>query len=57
MMGEDIIWVSLPVPALLLDVEDRITNINPEAEVFLNTSLRSLEGAVRERLASEPVAK
>ena len=44
MVDENIIWVSLPMPALLLDEEDRIVDINPAAETFLNTSLRSLEG-------------
>ncbi|WP_116082022.1 nitrogen regulation protein NR(II) [Tropicimonas sp. IMCC34011] len=38
------IWASLPVPALLLDAEDRIDALNPEAEAFLNASLRSLKG-------------
>ncbi|MCO6382148.1 MAG: PAS domain-containing sensor histidine kinase [Vannielia sp.] len=45
MPGEDLIWVSLPVPALILDDKDQIVAINPAAETFLNTSLRSLEGA------------
>ncbi|QDC11592.1 PAS domain-containing sensor histidine kinase [Oceanicola sp. D3] len=41
---ENIIWVSLPVPAILLDDKDQIDDINPAAETFLNTSLRSLKG-------------
>jgi two-component system, NtrC family, nitrogen regulation sensor histidine kinase GlnL len=39
------LWTSLPVPALLLGPDDRITDINPAAESFLNLSSRALEGA------------
>ncbi|MCR9148795.1 MAG: ATP-binding protein [Rhodobacteraceae bacterium] len=39
-----IIWASLPVPALMLDGEDRTIEINPAAELFLNMSARSLKG-------------
>lgn len=38
------IWASLPVPALILDREDRITAINPAAEDFLNASARAVRG-------------
>lgn len=36
------LWPSLPIPALILDAEDRIADVNPAAEFFLNTSRRSL---------------
>jgi two-component system, NtrC family, nitrogen regulation sensor histidine kinase GlnL len=38
------LWASLPVPALIVDAEDRIRDVNPAAETFLNASRRSLEG-------------
>ena len=38
----DTIWASLPVPALLLDAEDRIADLNAPAEQFLNASARSI---------------
>ena len=41
---DNAIWASLPVPALLLDPDDRIEDINPAAEGFLNTSSRSIRG-------------
>ncbi|ABD55154.1 two-component system sensor histidine kinase NtrB [Jannaschia sp. CCS1] len=40
------LWVSLPIPALILDAEDRIRDLNPVAETFLNASQKSLDGAV-----------
>lgn len=47
-----IIWSSLPLPALLIDGTDRVIEINPAAEVFLNLSARALKGQVLgERLA------
>ena len=47
-----IIWNSLPLPALMLDVNDRVIEINPAAELFLNLSARALKGqALGERLA------
>ncbi|MGR3342843.1 MAG: two-component system sensor histidine kinase NtrB [Paracoccaceae bacterium] len=42
----DALWNSLPVPAFLLDGLDIITDINPAAEQFLNTSARKLRGAL-----------
>ena len=39
------LWVSLPVPALLLGADDRILDTNPAAESFLNLSAKSLVGA------------
>jgi two-component system nitrogen regulation sensor histidine kinase GlnL len=41
----DTIWASLPVPAFLIDPLDRIADINPAAEQFLNTSSRMLKDA------------
>lgn len=40
----DAIWLSLPVPALILDATDRIVAANPAAELFLNASARTLDG-------------
>ncbi len=36
------LWPSLPIPALILDAEDCIADVNPAAEAFLNASRRSL---------------
>ena len=41
---QDSFWVSLPVPAILLDEESRIVEINPAAESFLNASARQAMG-------------
>ncbi len=38
------LWASLPVPALILDDKDRIRDVNPAAETFLNASKKSLDG-------------
>ena len=40
----DFIWSSLPIPALLINPEDVITEANPAAEGFFNASGRSLCG-------------
>ncbi|MBF9042136.1 PAS domain-containing protein [Rhodobacterales bacterium HKCCE4037] len=40
----DALWASLPIPALILDAENRIADVNPAAESFLNSSRRSLVG-------------
>ncbi|MFN3145373.1 MAG: two-component system sensor histidine kinase NtrB [Paracoccaceae bacterium] len=46
------IWASLPMPALLIDGEDLIIDINPAAEQFLNVSARGLKDApIFDRLA------
>lgn len=37
-------WASLPVPALLIDTENTVVEINPAAELFLNLSMRNLKG-------------
>ncbi len=41
----DTVWASLPVPALVIDAEDRIGDINGPAEQFFNASARSMRGA------------
>ncbi len=38
------LWASLPIPALILDAEDRIGDVNPAAELFLNASKKGLAG-------------
>ena len=38
------LWTSLPIPALLLDSNDRIADVNPAGETFLNTSRKGLMG-------------
>ncbi len=38
------IWLSLPMPAVLIDAADRIRDVNPAAENFLNVSARSIIG-------------
>ncbi|MBM1309551.1 PAS domain-containing sensor histidine kinase [Sulfitobacter mediterraneus] len=38
------IWVSLPVPAILIAPDDGIEDINPAAEGFLNVSAKSVIG-------------
>ncbi|MFO7769807.1 PAS domain-containing protein [Roseovarius gahaiensis] len=42
--GEDALWTSLPVPALLLDAHDRIVHVNPAGEGFLMTSSKAVAG-------------
>lgn len=38
------IWNALPVPALLLDADNRALRVNPACESFFNASARTLEG-------------
>lgn len=46
------VWASLPVPAFLTAADDRIAEVNPAAEQFLNTSAKSMIGApIFDRLA------
>ncbi|MCC5974293.1 MAG: PAS domain-containing sensor histidine kinase [Rubellimicrobium sp.] len=45
MISDTALWNSLPVPALLLAPDDRIEDLNPAAETFLNLSVRSLIGS------------
>lgn len=50
--ADDAIWAALPVPALILDADDRIARINPAAEGFLMSSARAVVGQpVWDRLA------
>lgn len=42
--SNDSIWGSLPIPAFIVGPDDRIEHINPAAEIFVNASIRSLEG-------------
>ena len=44
MSRDDAIWASLPVPAFLIDAEDRIADVNSAAEGFLNTSRKGALG-------------
>ena len=44
MTSDRAIWASLPVPALVIAPDDTIADINPAAEGFLNTSLKSITG-------------
>ena len=46
------IWSSLPVPAILIDEDDRIADLNPAAEGFMNNSSKWLTGQpIWDRLA------
>ncbi|WP_305968210.1 MULTISPECIES: nitrogen regulation protein NR(II) [unclassified Mameliella] len=46
------IWSSLPVPAILIDEKDRIADLNPAAEGFMNNSSKWLTGQpIWDRLA------
>ncbi|WP_425070472.1 two-component system sensor histidine kinase NtrB [Sagittula sp. S175] len=46
------IWSSLPVPAILIDADERIADLNPAGEGFLNNSAKWLQGQpVWDRLA------
>ncbi|MBK5927638.1 two-component system sensor histidine kinase NtrB [Rhodobaculum claviforme] len=38
------LWAALPVPVVLIDGDDRLLEVNPEAEEFFNASARSLRG-------------
>ena len=40
----DDLWLSLPMPAFLLDGDDCILEVNPAGESFLNSSARSVKG-------------
>jgi len=52
MSADDAIWAALPVPALVIDEDDRIVRINPAAEGFMLSSERTLVGQpVWDRLA------
>ncbi|MBE0454223.1 two-component system sensor histidine kinase NtrB [Roseovarius autotrophicus] len=52
MSADEPLWASLPVPALVIDAEERIARLNPAAEGFLLGSARTLVGEpVWDRLA------
>ena len=42
---DNAVWSSLPVPAILIDDGDRIVDVNPAAEGFLNSSAKALGGS------------
>jgi len=44
-MNENALWSSLPVPALLIDAQDHIADVNPAGEGFLNASAKSVIGS------------
>ncbi|WP_171121604.1 MULTISPECIES: nitrogen regulation protein NR(II) [unclassified Ruegeria] len=44
MTSDQSIWASLPVPAFIIDAEDRITDVNSAGEGFLNASRKSVIG-------------
>ena len=47
-----VLWTSLPMPVIVIDGEDRMIEINPAAEAFLNLSAKALRGhSILERLA------
>jgi len=39
-----VVWASLPLPALLIDRDSIIREVNPAGEIFLNASARTLMG-------------
>jgi two-component system, NtrC family, nitrogen regulation sensor histidine kinase GlnL len=43
-MDNDALWATLPVPALLIDADDRILEVNSAGENFFNASMRALVG-------------
>ena len=49
---DDAIWVSLPVPAVIVGEDDTITRLNPAAEAFLLSSAKTMIGQpIWDRLA------
>ena len=42
--AESALWASLPVPAFLIDAQDRVINVNSAGEGFLNASSKSVAG-------------
>ncbi|MCT4559311.1 MAG: ATP-binding protein [Pelagimonas sp.] len=51
-VDESLVWSSLPVPAILIDEDERIGGLNPAAEGFFNSSAKSLKGQpIWDRLA------
>lgn len=39
------LWISLPIPAIIIQADNRIADLNPAAEIFMNMSAKSLIGA------------
>ena len=46
MIVDPALWNSLPVPAILIGPDDRIVDLNPAAESFLNLSEKALNGSL-----------
>ncbi|UAB90223.1 PAS domain-containing protein [Ruegeria sp. SCSIO 43209] len=44
MTSDQSIWTSLPVPAFIIDAEDRISDVNSSGEGFLNASRKAVIG-------------
>jgi two-component system nitrogen regulation sensor histidine kinase GlnL len=44
MVDERLIWSSLPVPAIIIDEDENILDMNPAAEGFMNNSAKWLRG-------------
>ncbi len=44
MVDERLIWSSLPVPAIIIDEDENIFDMNPAAEGFMNNSAKWLRG-------------
>ncbi len=52
-MDPETLWASIPIPAFLVDAQDRIAGVNAAGEQFLNASARALTGQpLRDRLAN-----
>jgi two-component system nitrogen regulation sensor histidine kinase GlnL len=45
MINDATIWMSLPVAMVLIDPDDNISDINPAAEGFFNSSAKALHGS------------
>lgn len=39
------LWASLPIPAFIIDADDKIADLNPAAENFMNNSAKAFLGA------------
>ncbi len=44
MIQNETIWMSLPLASIIIDEEDKISDLNPAAEGFLNSSAKALKG-------------
>lgn len=45
MITDSALWTSLPIPAFLIDAQDRIIDVNSAGEGFLNASSKSVYGS------------